>query len=327
MCILNDMQKEIGIAQIGYGYWGKNLTRVFANTSTLKAICDVDAAAAAEASQMYGVPHLSIERILDDKSIHAISLATPADTHASLACLAMEAGKNVFVEKPFATSVRDAQRMLDIARSSGQTLMVGHIMRYHPAFKRLLTEIRNGSIGRPFYIRSTRASFGIIRTSENVIWSFGCHDISMILAISNMLPISVSANVLPNRNNGIADIADIELTFNNQIKAHIHVSWLSPYKDHKITVFGEEGVLEFFPSCSSPVGQLALYNQVVDYSGSVPATNKRQPQFLDFSNEEPLALECNHFIECCRNGLPPLTDGVEGLNTVKILTEIDSVGH
>lgn len=171
------------VAVIGCGHWGKNLVRNYYELGALAAVADDDPETATTHSRSTGVPVLTFEEILARSEIAGVAIATPAEFHARLALQALEAGKHVFVEKPLALTVEDAERLIECAAEADRVLMVGHLLRYHPAFLRLQELVRSGRLGRLQYLYSNRLNLGKIRREENVVWSFAPHDISMILAL------------------------------------------------------------------------------------------------------------------------------------------------
>ena len=165
-----------------------------------------------------------------DSTINAVAIATPAATHGPLTRQFLEAGKNVFVEKPLCLDPIEAQELGHLARRRGLTLMVGHLLLYHPAFRALRSVVEQGDLGKLRYIYSNRASLGKVRTEENALWSFAPHDVSMILALAGRLPEKIVATGANYITQGVADTTLSHLSFSDDLQAHIFVSWLHPYK-------------------------------------------------------------------------------------------------
>jgi UDP-2-acetamido-3-amino-2,3-dideoxy-glucuronate N-acetyltransferase len=308
------------VAVLGAGHWGRNLARNFADLGALAAVFDVDRAAAV--AQTEGRPGVvaagDIGAVLDDPEIDAVAIATPAESHAELARAALAAGKHVFVEKPMCLDIADGNSLIGQAQAAGLTLMVGHLLRYHPAFRALLAAVRAGAIGRLQYIYSNRLSLGRIRISENALWSFAPHDISMILALTGEMPSRVSTNGGSFLSPGIADTTVSYLKFANGVEGHIFVSWLHPFKDHRLVVIGDAGMISFDDSVVGP-DKLLLYRHELAFEGPLPAFAKARPEAIAFGPEEPLAVECRHFLDCVAQGRTPDTDGAEGLAVLKVL--------
>ena len=237
------MAVRVGV--VGCGYWGRNLVRVFHELGVLCAVCDVDVALATEFSAEYSVPSLEWMEIIEDSSIDAVAIATPAAGHSTQALQLLQAGKHVFVEKPLALHSYEAEEIIALANQGERVLMVGHLLQYHPAFLALRDLTEADKLGRLQYIYSNRLNFGKVRREENVFWSFAPHDISMILSLTGEMPNSISAKGASYLHKVIADVTNTYLTFPSGVNAHIFVSWLHPFKEQKLIVVGSEGMAVF----------------------------------------------------------------------------------
>lgn len=308
---------DVKIAVIGCGYWGKNLVRNFAELGTLAAVCDADNTLAQKASEQYGVPALSLEKILNSP-VNGVVIAAPAALHYTLASQALKAGKHVFVEKPLALEVEQALELCDIAKEKDLQLMVGHLLQYHPAFTELKHMIDKGTLGRLQYISSNRLNLGKFRNEENILWSFAPHDISMILSMAGGVPESVYSTGMCHLNPQIHDVTVTHLSFQNGIQAHIYVSWLHPYKEQKLIVVGDKGMAVFDDSMEWDE-KLRFYPHHVNWIDGFPQPEKADPINIPLDVSEPLKLECAHFINCIKNDQAPLTDGQEGLRVLRVL--------
>lgn len=307
------------VAVIGCGYWGKNLVRNMAELGALAAVADSHAPAAAAMAEAHKVPARSVEEILADGAITGVVIASSAPTHAPIAAAALNAGKHVFVEKPLALKVEDAKALALLAQEKKRTLMVGHLLQYHPAFLAVLREVKAGRIGGLRYIQSHRLSFGKIRTEENVIWSFAPHDISMILALAGESPLKVAAQGTSQVTEGICDIATLHMTFANGVGAHAMVSWLHPVKEHRLTVIGEKGALVFDDS-------LPWEQKVMFHANSIepgPVAQKGESVAIALVAGEPLKAECAHFLAAI-NGDAVRTDADEGIRVLEVLTAAEA---
>ena len=235
------------VAVIGAGHWGKNLVRNFSNLDALAGVCDSDPKAVKAIQTAYPDTRswASHEAVFLDEDVDVVAIATPAATHGDLVEAALNSGKNVFVEKPLCLDLEQAHDLEKMASRVGQVLMVGHLMLYHPAFDALLAAVRRGDVGTLQYIYSTRLSLGKIRREENALWSFAPHDISMILALAERLPEEVIANGGTYLTDGVADTTLSYLTFSGNLQAHLFVSWLHPFKDHRMVVIGSESMIVF----------------------------------------------------------------------------------
>ncbi|WP_456432903.1 Gfo/Idh/MocA family oxidoreductase [Thermosulfuriphilus sp.] len=308
----------IGI--IGAGYWGKNLIRNFYSLKSLLSVCDRDGENLSQIRQKFpGIKTtLSFTDLLSDPDIKGIVVATPAELHYLHVKEALLAGKDVFVEKPLALDLNQARELVELARSRGLILMVGHLLQYHPAFRKLKEMVTTGELGRIDYIYSNRLNLGKIRREENILWSFAPHDISMILSLAGEMPEAVFATGGNYLHRQIADVTTTHLTFPSGLKAHIFVSWLHPFKEQKLVVVGE-GKMAVFNDTEPWGRKLLLYRHSISWKNGIPVPIKADPEIIEVSEAEPLREECQHFLECIRHRTPPLTDGQEGLKVLSIL--------
>jgi UDP-2-acetamido-3-amino-2,3-dideoxy-glucuronate N-acetyltransferase len=310
---------SLRVAHVGCGYWGKNLARNFAEIGALAAVVDGDAATAERVSSDMGARVATLDEVLGDASIDAVSIATPAPTHFAVAMRAIEAGKHVFVEKPLALNIAEAEQMIAAAEAADRRLMVGHLLQYHPIFRELRRLVTQGEIGALQYVYSNRLSLGKIRVEENVLWSFAPHDVSMILSLSDSECKWVSAQGAAIVTPGIEDWVLLQLRFVNGLRAHVQTSWLHPFKEQRLVAIGAEGMIVFEDSAPAWEDKLQLYRHRIDASGPVPLPDKAEAETIVVGKSEPLRNECQHFLGCIADGSTPLTDGREGLAVLKIL--------
>ena len=310
---------QAGICVAGFGHWGKNLTRNFAALGHLYAVCESDNAHRETCVQQYpGVRTYSeFAEALADPQVLAVALATPAEHHHRMALAALNAGKDVFVEKPLALDWRQGWEMVEAARRAGRILMVGHLLRYHPAVIKIQELLAQGVLGRIDYIYSNRLSMGKIRQEENALWSFAPHDISVVLALMGKLPIQISATGGAYLQPNIADVTLSTMLFEDGARAHIFVSWLHPYKEQRLVVIGSRQVAVF--EDSRPDHKLILFDKSIVWKNGVPEAGKPQGNPVEFGKEEPLRRECAHFIDCALHRKPPLTTGEEGVQVLQVL--------
>ena len=314
------------VAVIGTGHWGSNLVRNFARLGALAAVVDGDAERASAAAASVDVPSRSLEEVLADSNIDAVAIATPAVTHAELAKRALRAGKHAFVEKPLALEVEDAVEVTAVAREVDRVLMVGHLLRYHPAFEELHRLASSGELGRLQYVSSTRLSFGRFRREENSLWSFAPHDISMILALIGEEPSDVTAVGSKHLHTTIEDVTTTHMSFPGGQGAHVHVSWLHPVKEQKLVVVGERG-MAIFNDGEPWSSKLKLFRHNVEWRSGLPVPAKADVEAVKLTEAEPLKVECNHFLECISSGKQPLTDGEEGLRVLRVLQRSQASLH
>jgi predicted dehydrogenase len=311
------MKKNIAV--VGCGHWGKNLVRNFSALGALCSICDLSSEIADQLASQYNVKKSSFTEILNDPNINGVVLAVPAKHHASMAIDAMKKGKHVFVEKPLAMNEVDVASMIETAKENKVQLMVGHLLQYHPIFKKVKDIVLRGEIGELNYIYSNRLSFGKVRTEEDVIWSFAPHDISMILSLANQDLEFISTHSASILKNDTADTATIHITFKSGLKSHILVSWLHPYKEHKLVVIGKSAML-IFNDTKPWKEKLTIQRYQVEITDGSPLLKKSDQEYIKVIEEEPLRNECQHFIEVVEKNIHPLTNEIEGLQVLKVLT-------
>lgn len=307
------------IAHAGLGYWGKNIFRNLTELGVLHTACDSDIKTLKERKKQFPLIHFtdSFNEILCNPEIKAVAISTPAATHYNLVRQALSAGKDVFVEKPLSLTVREGEELVALAEKVKKTLMVGHILQYHPAVLRLKELIDAGELGRIQYIYSNRLNIGKLRTEENILWSFAPHDISVILMLLAEEPDTITAVGGDYINKGIYDTTLTTLEFQNGVKGHVFVSWLHPYKEQKLIVVGSKAMAVFDDVSKE---KLFLYPHTIDWKdGKIPIAKKADYSIIPIDSAEPLKEELRHFIECALNGKTPKTDGREGLNVLRVL--------
>ena len=301
---------------VGCGYWGKNLVRNFDRLGALAIVCDATPAGRATAAEL--VPRTPAVTDLEEvlrSDVSGVVVATPAETHYDITRRVLGAGKDVFVEKPLALTYEQGASLVRLAEESGSVLMVGHVLEYHPAITRMLELVRGGELGKVHYISSNRLNLGKVRREENILWSFAPHDIAIILRLMGSMPFQVAAfggsYVQPN----IADVTVTHLLFDNGVRAHIHVSWLHPFKEQRLVVVGAKKMASF----DDVTKRLVLYDQRVEVQEGQPIPIKGDGDLVTFSEDEPLQLECRAFLEAIASRRPPVTDGRSGLRVLQVL--------
>jgi UDP-2-acetamido-3-amino-2,3-dideoxy-glucuronate N-acetyltransferase len=309
---------KIRVAVVGIGYWGKNLVRNFHELGALEALCDTERSVAAACNNNFAGVRFSSEfrEVLSDSSIDAVALATPAITHYGMVKAALEAGKDVFVEKPLAIDVQQGEGLVQLAAAKQRILMVGHILRYHPAILKLQELIRDGALGKINYLYSNRLNIGKIRTEENILWSFAPHDISVMLALLNELPARVACHGRGYLNHGIYDVTLSHFDFPSGVQAHIFVSWLHPVKEQRLVVVGSEKMAVFDDTAEH---KLVLYPHKVEWKNRIPTAVKAKGETVELDEREPLRAECQHFLDCVEFRTSPMSDGAEGLRVLRVL--------
>jgi UDP-2-acetamido-3-amino-2,3-dideoxy-glucuronate N-acetyltransferase len=303
----------------GCGHWGRNLVRNFHALGRLRAICDANPSSVGKFAAEYrdACPYTDFSEALADAEIDAVVLATPAEMHYRMAMEALEAGKDVFVEKPLALDIEEGREIVETARERGAVLMVGHLLRYHPAVLKIQELIASGTLGRVDYIYSNRLSMGKIRHEENALWSFAPHDISVILALVGQMPVQAAATGGAYLQPNIADVTVSNLLFANGARSHIFVSWLHPYKEQRLVVVGSRQMLVF--EDSRPADKLVVFDKRIEWKNGAMEAAKPVGTPIPFDDTEPLRHECAHFIDCVLNRCDPLTPGEEGLRVLQVL--------
>lgn len=312
------MTARVAVAVIGAGAWGANHVRVIATTpgARLEVIADRDPAVAERVKKLAPDARFvsDADSVLADPSIDAVVLATPAPTHAALAIAALQAGKHVLVEKPLAMSLADACAVAEAAQASQKSCVVGHLMVHHPAVVRLREMLRSGALGRLHYLHSTRVNLGRIRRDENALWSFGPHDLSMIDVLLDRLPETVSARGQSVLHPGVEDVVFLSLRYATGEMAHVHLSWLNPHKERRLTLVCSQKMAEFDDVATD---KLRIYDKGYD----------RPPEFTEYAEyltlrdgdvfipqlpmQEPLRLQWQAFLASLeRPGLADLARAV-----------------
>jgi predicted dehydrogenase len=321
--MLTDKQHSPQVAVIGCGYWGKNLVRNFAQLGSLAMVIDSTPAGQEAAQQI--APNAAIMASIQDvlvptrgfppTDVQGVVIATPAETHFDLTAQALEAGKDVMVEKPLALTHEQGSRLVRLASERERILMVGHVLEYHPAVVRLVELVQAGELGKVHYIYSNRLSLGKVRREENILWSFAPHDVAVILRLMGSMPFQVTACGGSYLQPNIADVTVTNLLFDNGVRAHIHVSWLHPFKEQRLVVIGSRKMASF----DDVAKKLVLYDQRVDFKEGQPIPIKGDGEEVLFPADEPLRLECQAYLEAISTRRPPKTDGASGLRVLEVL--------
>jgi predicted dehydrogenase len=322
---------KVAVGLAGCGYWGRNLARNLHQMGHLAAVADPSAKVLKEVKAAYkGVRTATqFDALLDDGRIKALAIAAPAAQHYELAKKAIKAGKDVFVEKPLALRVPEAQELLELARKGKRILMVGHILEYHPAILKLKELVDSGELGDLHYVYSNRLNLGKVRQEENILWSFAPHDISVILLLMGMLPEWASTSGQHYLQHEIADVTMTCLAFPGRPRAHIFVSWLHPFKEQKLVVIGSRKMAVFDDVIKD--GKLKIFDKGIEWKDGRPVIRQTAESTLFFPEMEPLREELSHFVECVRTRKAPRTDGANGLRVLRVLDacqrSIDSGGQ
>jgi predicted dehydrogenase len=316
MAGIHDNQPRIAV--IGCGHWGRNHVRNQQELGSLQMVCDSTAEGRKLAAELAPDAKIadSFEAALSPE-VQGVILATPAPTHFELACRALEAGKDVLVEKPMALNAAEGRKMVELAARHGRILIAGHILEYHPGFLKLVELVRSGELGELRYLYSNRLGPGKVRQQENVLWSLAPHDVSCILRITGCRPDMVLAQAGAWVQPGIPDAATVQMSFPKDVKANIFVSWIHPFRERRVVVVGSEGSA-MFDDVTAEVWHYPL--QFVPSEGQV-LSRAADPIKLDFPPTEALRNESLAFLEAIRTRRSPTSDGASALLTLEVLEQ------
>ena len=325
----------IKVGVIGCGYWGPQIIRNLHEMQNvqLTAVADTKPERLEFVRRHYPeVKVFASHTQLLESDVEAVVISTPIHTHHMLAMEAIRAGKHILVEKPLAASAIEAVELINLAKSRHRLVMVGHTFLYNPAVLELRRLVGDGELGRIYYVDAARLNLGLFQRRADVIWDLAPHDVSILMYVLGTNPVAVSARGSTCVQDDVHDVAYLELLFESGISAHVHVSWLDPAKVRRITVVGDQ--------------KMAVYNdvslvekiRVYDTGVSTPITNNFGEFQLSYRHgqvsipyipwQEPLRLECEHFVECVRTGADPRTDAMQGLTVVSVLEAAsDSLRH
>jgi predicted dehydrogenase len=306
------------IAVLGCGYWGSNHIRTLKALGALHAVSDLNSARAEGFASEQDCLAIEPEQLFVRDDIDAIIMALPPQFHADMAVCAVEGGKDVLVEKPIALTVTDAERAVQAAKDNGRVFMVGHVLRFHPAFETLKALIDNGELGEVRYIHSHRLGLGKFHTENDALWDLAPHDLSMILAITGTEPIEVrgeGAALLDN----LSDFAHLHMRFPNGLRSHLFTSRLNPYRERRLTVVGTKA-MAVFDDVEPWERKLAVYRHAVWQDSGQWAFTANEPSYVAVAQGMPLTRELEHFIQCIETRAEPRTSGEEAIRVLRILT-------
>jgi predicted dehydrogenase len=318
----------IGIGVIGAGYWGPKHIRNFNELpgTRVTMVSDLDTGRLGAVQALYpGIRTTTDYRqLLSSPDVDAVVVVTPVSTHMRLAGEALQAGKHVLVEKPLAASVKEAELLIQLAAEHDRVLMVGHTFLYNPAVHALRELVQSGALGEIFYIDAQRLNLGLFQRDINVMWDLAPHDISILLYVLGMEPLTVGATGTAYVQPGIEDVAYMQLEFPSRVRASIHVSWLDPKKVRQITVVGSKKMAVYDDVAA--LDKLRVYDKGVDPPELTPDIGEFKLSYRygeiripHVASTEPLRLECQHFLECVQRGCEPVSGGAQGLTVVRVL--------
>ena len=311
------------IGLIGCGMWGRNLARNLQQLDVLAAVADRHDENAAEFAAQFNSQKHDFDAILADPSIDGVVIATSAPSHEHLAIVALHAGKHVFVEKPLSLTFVGATSIAKAAEEAGRQVMVGHLIRYHAAFCELQARVNAGAIGTLRHIQANRLAMGRIRNTESVLFDLCPHDLSLILALADSLPNTIHCAGSSHMTVGVVDYLSCFLGFENGISAGMQASWLSPFKEHQLTVTGTAGSIVFDDTQPWPE-KLTLFQDSIRLNGEYFVVDRATSVALPVAEAEPLEDEMRAFVTCCQTGRPAVSDIAEALNVQIVLDQMQT---
>ncbi|RCL00769.1 MAG: Oxidoreductase family protein [Candidatus Tokpelaia sp. JSC188] len=312
------------VAILGCGYWGSNHICTLKSLSALAAVSDADSARAQGLAMKYNVEAIPVDKLFMREDIDAIVLALPPQFHADNAIRTVTNGKDVLVEKPIALNVADAEREVRIARDNGRIFMVGHVLRFHPAFEKLVDLVNSGELGGVRYIHANRLGLGKFHTESDALWDLAPHDLSMILALTGCEPLEVKGERIAIIDQ-LSDFAHVHMRFPNELHSHLVVSRLNPYRERRLTVVGSKAAA-VFNDMEDWDRKLAIYRFSVWQDNGQWAFSADKAEYISVKESLPLTRELEYFLHCIRTREEPRTNGEEAIAVLRILTA-DSMNH
>ncbi|MGH6762503.1 MAG: Gfo/Idh/MocA family protein [Phyllobacterium sp.] len=306
------------IAVLGCGYWGSNHIRTLKSLGALHAVSDANSDRAAGFAAEHGVQHIEVDDLFTHPDVDAIVMALPPQFHARYAIEAVKNGKDVLVEKPIALNVPDAEAAVKAAHDNGRIFMVGHVLRFHPAFEKLLELVNSGELGEVHYIHSHRLGLGKFHTENDALWDLAPHDLSMILAITGAEPLEVHGEGAAMLDH-LSDFAHVHMKFPNNLRSHLFASRLNPYRERRLTVVGDKA-MAVFDDMEPWERKLAVYRHSIWQDNGQWAFTTEEPAYVPVPQGMPLTREDQHFIDCIETRSQPRTDGEEAIRVLRILT-------
>jgi predicted dehydrogenase len=322
------VNRPVGIAVVGLGYWGPNLLRNFSATEdcVVRVCCDQNEQRFRRFSAHHGTTEFtnSFDRVLNNPDVDAVAIATPVSTHYGLAKTALDAGKHVLIEKPMTMRVDHAEELVALARSKGLVLMVDHVFVYSPPVIKIKELVDSGRLGKLFFIDGVRINLGLFQSDVNVVWDLAPHDLSILDHLLNRLPRSIAVSGSSHTDSDLEDVAYLSLDYGEGLMASVNVSWLSPVKVRSMMIGGSRQSLIYNDLDSSE--KIKVYDRGIDV---ITDETQRQKMMVSYrsgdmwspniSTRETLANMTEHFVGCIREGRRPLSDGESGLRVVKLL--------
>ncbi len=312
---------EKDLALIGIGHWGKNLARNYNALGALHSVCDIHTHHTNQYKKLYPEVFFtnSLNEILNNDKIRKIVIAVPTEFHFEIAKEALKRGKDVFIEKAMSSNSEEARELFQIADEKQTILMVGHILHYHPCLERIKEMIQGGDLGKLLHLNFSRLNFGSRGPEKSALWAFAPHDISLLLSLCKdyqLLTVGCIQDQFYSKN--YSDQSWLSLNFTQNVKANIHVNWISPFPERKLTLVGTEGSV-VFDDLKDWNDKLIFWENSIELEKGALQFNQKAKEKIILETKEPLYEECKHFLECCLTRSKPITDGLEGLNVMRVL--------
>ncbi len=304
------------ICVIGGGRWGENHIRTLFEIGNLGGIVEANPKRLQELLEQYPVKGFQDVESALKENFDGFTIAAPAPLHYDIAKLLLEHGKSVLVEKPMTLSSETSLELVELAKAKGAQLMVGHVLLFHPAIVKIKELIDNGKIGELYYIYSNRLNLGTVRTEENVFWSFAPHDISVLNYFVGEISECIESKGAKFLQKNVYDYTMTQLTYPNNIHAHIFVSWLHPFKEHRMVVIGSRGMISF--EDSSPEKEIKFYNKHIEFEQGIPIKVENPTEIIPYEKKQPLTEELKYFVENLDKKIE-IADGRSGYEVVKVL--------
>ncbi len=307
------------ICVVGAGSWGRNHVKSLHKLNSLGGVVDTDLNLISSLKESY--PYIKVHTNLEDalnQGYDAYTVVTPAETHHAIAKKIILAGKHILIEKPMAMSIKEAEELVDLSNSKNINAMVGHVLLFHPAIKKIKDLIDKGRVGNLQYLYSNRLNLGKVRTEENVFWSLAPHDIAIFQFLTKSYPKSIDAVGSTFLQKGIPDLTLTHIKYENDVRGHIFVSWLHPFKEHRLVVIGSEAMISFEDSKEGK--PLKLYSKKFDITSGVPEKIDGPVEFIHYEKKMPLEAELEYFTSHLNNK-PKIANIDHGLEVTKIIIE------
>ena len=312
------------VCVVGAGYWGKNHIRTLHKLGALGGIVESNQGTLDNFKLQYPEVKgfLSLDEALAEECFLGFIVATPAETHFKVAKKIILAKKHVLVEKPFTLNLKDAENLVMLGKENNVNIMVGHVLLFHPAIRKIQELINNGTLGKLQYIYSNRLNFGQVRTEENVFWSLATHDISIFQHFTDSFPISITGNGSIFLQPRIHDSTILHLKYPNGIDGHIFSSWIHPFKEHRLVVIGSEAMITFEDSTEG--NPLKLYAKKVDMAQGNPVLVDGTVILIDYEQKMALTEELKHFLCSLKSDKPNISSGEHAIEVRKIMVNANN---